>query len=137
MAVADARMVDDSLEQFRKVLTSHSLGTKFRLSSLMKRLIDLGIDIHDGQEAILRDPFHARLRRVAMNHILRDIKHHARIPLPRSHQLVGIADEGPAYVAAGYQNVFTLQDGQVYGQRPLVLAFTIHGMKDSLHPESW
>ena len=117
MAVADARMVDDSLEQFRKVLTSHSLGTKFRLGSLMRWLIELKIDLHDDdQAAVLRDPFHARLRRVAMNHILRDIKHHARIPLPRSHQLVGIADEGPAYVAAGYQNVFTLQGGQVYGQ---------------------
>ena len=110
-------MVDDSLEQFRKVVTSHSLGTKFRLSSLMKRLIDLGLDVHDcNQPTVLRDPFHARLRRVAMNHILRDIKHHARIPLPSSYQLIGIADEGPAYIAAGYKDVYTLEDGQIYGQ---------------------
>jgi len=87
----------------------------------MKRLNELGLDLNDENGAtVIKDSFHARLRRVAMNHVLRDIKHHARIPLPKSYQLVGIADEGPAYEAAGYENVYILESGQIYGQNNLI-----------------
>jgi RNA-dependent RNA polymerase len=117
MAVAEARMVDDSIAQFIKVLGNHHLGTGYRLIHLLRRLSDLGLDLNDhNHTTVIRDSFHARLRRAAMNHILRDIKHHARISIPRSYQLVGIADEGLSYKAAGYKDVFALEQGQIYGQ---------------------
>jgi RNA-dependent RNA polymerase len=114
-AVADARMIDDSIEQFRKILNSHSLGTGFHLSFLMKRLNDLRLDLRSPNPAqTIDNAFFARLRRVAMNHVLRDIKHSARIPVPKSYQLVGIADEGPAYQNMGYENVYVLPPNKIY-----------------------
>jgi RNA-dependent RNA polymerase len=51
-----------------------------------------------------------------MMDIMRDIKHSARILVPDSHLLVGIADEGPAYVNAGFENVYCLAPGFIYGK---------------------
>jgi RNA-dependent RNA polymerase len=116
LAVAAARTIDDSISQFRAVLRDHSLGNVFRLSFLLQRLEDLGLDL----QAKHRNPgidneFFRQLRQVAMNDVLRDIKHGARIPIPESHLLVGVADEGPAYRQAGYENVYELPPGKIYG----------------------
>jgi RNA-dependent RNA polymerase len=62
------------------------------------------------------NPFFSQLRQVAKNDVLRDIKHSARIPVPDSYLLVGVADEGPAYEAAGDTNIFKLQESQIYGE---------------------
>jgi RNA-dependent RNA polymerase len=50
-----------------------------------------------------------------MNDVLRDIKHSARIPIPESYLLVGVADEGPAYKKAGLTNVYILPEGNIFG----------------------
>jgi RNA-dependent RNA polymerase len=52
-----------------------------------------------------------------MNHSLREVKFNARIPVPRSYQLVGVADEGLAYIEEGAneEDVFTLGPGRIYG----------------------
>jgi RNA-dependent RNA polymerase len=113
-AIADARMIDDSLEQFHRILRCHSLGNTFGLHRIVRRLNDLLTNENDA--AIMSDPFFARLRNVAMNHVLRDIKHRARIPVPNSYQLVGVADEGPAYRKQGLENVLILENGQIYGR---------------------
>jgi RNA-dependent RNA polymerase len=115
VAVADARMIDDSIEQFRKVLNAHALGNGYHLSHIMKRLNELELDIGRHATQGVDSPFFARLRRVAMNHVLRDIKHSARIPVPKSYLLVGVADEGPAYKRLGYKNVYELPAGKIYG----------------------
>ncbi|KAG6331650.1 hypothetical protein ID866_7441 [Astraeus odoratus] len=52
----------------------------------------------------LDTPFLAQLRSCAINHVLRDIKYRARIPIPDSYMLVGVADEGPAYEKEGHKN---------------------------------
>lgn len=117
MAVADARTIDDSLVQFRQVLKAHSLGGGFRLDFILDQLMKLGLDLKShNPEQRLDNPFLAQVRHFAMTHVLRDIKHGARIPIPRSWLLVGVADEGPAYVGPGSQNVYKLPKGKIYGQ---------------------
>ena len=118
-AVERARTIDDSISQFNDVLESHSLGTSYRLRHTMDRLQDrYNMDFKsEGQETISMDnPFLSQLRQVAMNDVLRDIKHSARIPVPESYLLVGVADEGPAYEAAGHTNIFKLRQSEIYGE---------------------
>jgi RNA-dependent RNA polymerase len=114
-AVANTRTIHDSLAQFRHVLRLHSLGTSYRLSFIIERLVGLGLDINTKDpEKRLDNAFFARLRDFAMTHVLRDIKHSARIPIPNSYLLVGVADEGPAYVGKGYENVYILPEGKIF-----------------------
>jgi RNA-dependent RNA polymerase len=116
MAVADARTIDDSLLQFQRVLKAHSLGGGFRLDFILDQLMKLGLDLKSRDpEQTLDNVFLGRVRHFAMTHVLRDIKHGARIPIPNSWLLVGVADEGPAYVNAGYENVYVLKKGKIYG----------------------
>ena len=118
LAVASARTVDDSILRFNSVLASHTLGVGYRLQYIMERLRGYNMDLKsEGLGTISMDnPFFSQLRQVAMNDILRDIKHSARIPIPDSYLLVGVADEGPVYEAAGYTNVFKLQESQIFGE---------------------
>ena len=119
LAVSKARTVDDSLSQFNDVLESHNLGSSYKLRQTIGRLQNrYNVDLKsDGRGTISIDnPFFSQLRQVAMTHVLRDIKHNARIPVPNSYILVGVADEGPAYEAAGYTNVFKLEESQIYGK---------------------
>ena len=67
----------------------------------------------------LDNEFIRRLLKFAQTHILREIKHEARIPIKEAHQLVGVVDEGPAYEAAGVENVYCLPEGRIYGAREL------------------
>jgi RNA-dependent RNA polymerase len=115
-AIAQARTIDDSIEQFRTILRDHSLGKGYHLDSTLGKLESIGLDlkyIHGRQP--IDEPFLTRVRRSAMNHVLRDVKHSARIPVRNSWLLVGVADEGPAYVAEGKENVFCLSAGKIYG----------------------
>jgi len=119
LAVTRARTIDDSISRFNEILASHTLGSGYRLREIMGRLQDrYNMDLKsDGRQTISMDnPFFSQLRQVAMNDVLRDIKHSARILVPDSYLLVGVADEGPAYEAAGYTNVFKLEESQIYGE---------------------
>ncbi|KAJ7074173.1 RNA dependent RNA polymerase-domain-containing protein [Mycena amicta] len=121
IAVGDARTIDDGIAQFRTILRNHSLGGPYRLAFILDRLEKLGLDLKPKLAMPgIDNPWLAELRQVAMNDVLRDIKHSARIPIPESHLLVGIADEGPAYKREGLSNVYELPPGQIYAciQRP-------------------
>lgn len=116
LAVANARTIHDSLYQFHHVLKTHHLGTTYRLTFIIEQLIGLGLEIRaPDPEQRLDNVFLGRVRHFAMTHVLRDIKHGARIPIPNSFSLVGVADEGPAYVKKGYDNVYVLPEGKIYG----------------------
>lgn len=119
-AVAEAKTIHDTMTKFASTMQSHSLGYCYRLSLVLNRLESLGLELNDAnQRRSLEDPFLRQVRQVAMTAILRDIKHSARIRIPDSYLLVGVADEGPAYVEAGHTNVFCLEAGQIFGEHPI------------------
>ncbi|KAJ3544083.1 hypothetical protein NMY22_g2912 [Coprinellus aureogranulatus] len=121
MAVADARTIDGGIDELWQFIAGHGLGNPFRLKYILQRFRDLGLDIRPSSKSRSIDtPFLRLLRSVAITDVLRDIKHSARIPIPESYLLVGIADEGVAYRKAGYKDVYTLEEGQIYAciQRP-------------------
>ncbi|KAI9452160.1 RdRP-domain-containing protein [Russula earlei] len=110
-------LASSSLKTFASVLRSHGLGDKFRLAFVLEQLVKLRLDLkkyHD-KEAI-GSAFLGRLVRDSINHSLREVKFEARIPVPHSYQLVGIADEGQAYIRDGEDSdkVFTLAENSIY-----------------------
>ncbi len=115
-AVADVVTAIDTFEQTVTLLKGHNLGLSFGLPWLLKGLGAAGMGMQEEKTlASLKDTFLYSLIKYAQNHVLRDMKHGARIPIPDSYLLVGLADEGPAYERDGVENVFTLQEAQIYG----------------------
>ncbi|KAF9246394.1 RNA dependent RNA polymerase-domain-containing protein [Melanogaster broomeanus] len=120
-AVAKARMAHDSAALFAELLESHHLCFNYRLGAILRRLNTLGLELKPNQlQQPLDTPFFAQLRACAINHVLREIKHDARIPIPDSYAFVGVADEGPAYLKKGLKNVYCLPQGKIFAcvQRP-------------------
>src|SRR6266852_4395963 len=119
-AKASIYLSSDSLEEFSTLLMKHGLGGKFHLPSILQQLSKLGLDFKDNNEKkkkAIGGAFIERLLRFSMNHSLREVKFKARIPVPKSYQLVGVADEGQAYIKEGVdeEDVFTLGPGRIYG----------------------
>jgi len=83
-AVWEANNSRRDFEQAGRLLDSFGLGVSFRLSSVMFHLHKLGVPMQ-------KDPFYKHLMDFAINHVLRELKHHARIPIP-GYTLVGVAD---------------------------------------------
>ncbi|KAH9996136.1 RNA dependent RNA polymerase-domain-containing protein [Russula compacta] len=117
MAKASIDLSSDSLENFSKLLTSHNLGGKFHLAFIVDQLNKIGLDFKDStHKMVIKNSFFERLLRYSMHHSLREVKFKARIPVPNSYQLVGVADEGRAYIKEGVKedDVFTLKEGSIY-----------------------
>ena len=75
-----------SLKDAASLLDEHGLGTSYRISSILLNLDKLGItNLND-------DEFYRGMIGYAINHVLRDLKNHARIPVPGAWTLVGVAD---------------------------------------------
>ncbi|CAE6521754.1 unnamed protein product [Rhizoctonia solani] len=99
-----ARAVEDTRDSMRyfhtaaDLLEMHGLGASFKLPSLFTRLQHIGIELEYcntlGIKTIIKD---------AETDILRELKYRARIPVPESWKLVGIADE-----------FNFLEEGQIY-----------------------
>lgn len=81
----DAQESTDSLETAARMLEAHGLGASYRLSSVMLSLHKLYLDTLD-------DKFYHRSLEFAVHHVLRELKQHARIPIPGAWTLVGVAD---------------------------------------------
>jgi len=117
-AKADIYLARDSLENFLKLLQNHGLGYKFHLSFILEQLIKLKLDFKDSTDKkAIKSALFERLLRFSIHHSLRAVKFKARIPVPESYQLVGVADEGRAYIEEGVDEdrVFTLRPGTIYG----------------------
>jgi RNA-dependent RNA polymerase len=117
-AKASIYLSSDSLEHFSHLIGRHNLGGKFYLAFILEQLSKLGLDFKDGTDKkAIESAFFERLLSFSMNHSLRDVKFKARIPVPYSYQLVGVADEGQAYIEEGIDNkddVYTLEPGRIY-----------------------
>ncbi|KAH9018106.1 RdRP-domain-containing protein [Lactarius pseudohatsudake] len=116
-AKAKIYLSSDSLEVFAKQLRDHSMGGQYHLAFILEQLNNLGLDFKNGiNKTAIGKPFFESLLRYSMNHSLREIKFKARIPVPNSFQLVGVADEGRAYINEGLkeEDVFTLPPGRIY-----------------------
>jgi hypothetical protein len=85
-AVQATKEATATLNKAARLLETHGLGASFRLPSTMQSLAKLGLD------SIYDDPFYTQVLKIAVYHILRDLKHHARIPIPDAWTLVGVAD---------------------------------------------
>ncbi|KAF9478036.1 RNA-dependent RNA polymerase [Pholiota conissans] len=85
-AVEETRRAGESLAQAAHLFESYGLGSSFRLPSVMLNLDKLGITV------LPNSPFYAKMIEYGINHVLRDLKNHARIPIPGAWTLVGVAD---------------------------------------------
>lgn len=120
--VANTRMAHDSAVLYAKLLESNQLCYNYQLASILKRLNALGLELKPNHlQKPLDTPFLARLRACAINHVLRAVKHEARLQIPDSYMLVGVADEGPAYVQKGLNNVYCLPQGMIFGTYLMLL----------------
>ena len=117
-AKAKIYLSSDSLEMFTEQLWGHGMGGQYHLTFILEQLNRLGLDFTNGiNKTAIGKPFFESLLRYSMNHALREVKFKARIPVPKSYQLVGVADEGRAYINEGLkeEDVFTLKPGLIYG----------------------
>ena len=76
----------ESLEASAKMFDQFGLGTSYRFTSILRSLSKLGID------QLSDDGFYQQMLEFGKHHILRDLKQHARIPVPNGYTLVGVAD---------------------------------------------
>ncbi|KAI6013233.1 RNA dependent RNA polymerase-domain-containing protein [Pisolithus marmoratus] len=114
-AVSNTRRADESVSTFIDLLEDHKLCKDFWVPDILRRLNSSGSELNLSQmQPPLDTPFLSRLRSYAINHVLRDIKYHARVPVPDSYMLPGVADEGPAHVKRGLPNVYCLPQGKIF-----------------------
>ena len=85
-AVATTRRAGRSLKDAATLLESHGLGSSFRLPSTLLHLEKLGIN------SLPDEDFYKKMLEFGINHVLRDLKNRARIPVPGAWTLVGVAD---------------------------------------------
>ncbi|KAM5531730.1 hypothetical protein V8D89_014579 [Ganoderma adspersum] len=117
IAVKNVITASDSVDGAVRLLKTHNIGLSFGLPFILNGLkaIGMGMEDEEGVRAgSLNQTFLYSLLSYAQAHILRDMKHSARIPIPDSYLLVGLADEGPAYEEEGVKNVFKLKENQVF-----------------------
>lgn len=118
----------DSLEDITGLLKTYSIGGSFRLAFILDQLTKLGLGPRDTFDKMaFGNAFLGRLLRDSAHHMLRELKYKTQIPVSRSYQLVGVADEGRAYIREGVDpdTVFTLKEGFIYGMCALSSAVMI------------
>lgn len=84
-----------SADGFLKMLERYSLGSSYALIKLLRLFSMHKIanfdDLQPDREAL--PGFIRRLAQLTRVHLLRELKHHARIPVPGAYSLLGVADE--------------------------------------------
>lgn len=85
-AMQEAQNSIKSMGRSARLLETYGLGASFKLTSVMLNLEKLGLNTPPD------DPFYQHMMDFAVNHVLRELKHHARIPVKDAWNLVGVAD---------------------------------------------
>lgn len=122
-AVQKTKDATRSLSAAGHLLQTHGLGISFKLPSVMHSLAKLDLD------SLAQEPLFNGLLRLAVYHILRDLKYRARIPIPNAWTLVGVADthrfleEGEIFVCIKHP-----EKGTFYLEGPVLISRspTIH-----------
>ena len=86
-AVRNAQHSVESFERAGRLLEAYGLGQSYKLYSVMISLEKLSLS-----PMSLGDPFYQGMMDFAVNHVLRELKYHARIPVENAWNLVGVAD---------------------------------------------
>lgn len=86
----------ESLHDAAQLFDTAGLGANFALPTIFQELADFGI-------TNLTDDFTRQVVSFSKHHTLRELKYHARIPIPGGYNLVGVAD------IHGY-----LEEGQIF-----------------------
>jgi RNA-dependent RNA polymerase len=115
-AIDEVKASQQSIDAAGRFLTKHGLGWSYRLSYILEKLTSLGLEFeHENPDKRLDNKFLLDSLRFAEFHVIRDIKHRARIPIKDSYVLAGVADEGPAYKGRGLEKkVYCLPAGSIY-----------------------
>ncbi|KAI5993225.1 RNA dependent RNA polymerase-domain-containing protein [Pisolithus albus] len=114
-AVSSTRSAARSVPLFVDLLKNHNLCEDFWVPDILRRLNRLGFELNPGNPRKRLDtPFLSSLRSSVINYVLRGIKYRARIPIPESYMFPGVADEGPAYVKMGFEDVYCLPEGKIF-----------------------
>lgn len=82
-----------ALGSLERIVDEYGLGRPFKFNRLLRHLIKGGLHYRD----LFQDPrpvtkFFERVGDTILVHLKRDVKHRARIPIPNSYTLVGVAD---------------------------------------------
>ncbi|KAG7444334.1 RdRP-domain-containing protein [Guyanagaster necrorhizus] len=105
-AISEVRQIKKSLDAAATTFTHHGLGASFHLESLFRNMarilqVELSQDLHS--ESGIRFDLLKTVIAYGATHILREIKHRARIRVPGSYTLIGVSDEWDC-----------LEEGEVY-----------------------
>ena len=129
-AVRETEESVKTLEGAARLLERHGLGTAFAIPSVLHSLRRLGLEWKNGSSSSgFQNPFLERAMQFAVNHVLREMKYRARIPVPDGWKLVGVVDVHDI-----------LEPGQIYGKAwtffscSLGFTGTYDPIARSLHP---
>jgi len=90
-AIDDVHAASESIESCAHFLEQNGIGTAFRLPSVFLSLHKIRMDFRDqGALRVIDDPFLDRAIGFATNHVLRELKHRARIPLKGGNNSFGV-----------------------------------------------
>ena len=136
-ALADVTGAQESITTACRFLQANGIGWGFSLRYILEQLGKLGLDLKKrparidddpvdssgSERTVLNNNFMLSTLKFAEFHVLRDIKHRARIPVKDSHVLVGVADEGPEYrdrniLMIDGVKVYCLSPDNVFGTSP-------------------
>ena len=155
-ALADVTGAQESIVTACRFLYTNGLGWGFSLQHILEQLGKLGLDLkrparidddpadpYDPERRVLNNNFMLSTLKFAEFHVLRDIKHRARIPVKNSYVLVGVADEGPEYRKRGIMKiddvkVDCLTPDYVFGTSPRRILKRTSWLEilSSLHPRA-
>lgn len=85
LAVQEVHRSTRSVSTAARFLESYGLGASHRMTSVLLGMLKLGIEDFE-------DTFYKETLDAAVHHVLRELKQHARIPVPGACTLVGVAD---------------------------------------------
>ncbi|TFY61265.1 hypothetical protein EVJ58_g4622 [Rhodofomes roseus] len=116
--VRQTHTLTESLRNSGWLLDMHGLGNSFKLPSVVQHLDRLGVTV----ASLTEIGFWQRMMTFAVTHILRELKYHARIPVPGGWTLVGVADRhGQLREGEIYACVRTVDGRKSYLEGPTLI----------------